>query len=449
MQIIEAVLKQKKLFSLFFLLWLSLFFYAIWSYSQTDVNLVLINFAPYWHFQTWLWQVTATHRQLMSWLYVILIAALFIIYWQLVTFLSLKKWSLVVSKTKIKTVLVIWLVVVSPLFFSYNALSHDVFNYIFNAKMVVKYHANPHVQVALDFKEDLWVRFMHNTHTPAPYFYGWTGLSILPYLLGAGKFLLTWLAFRFFAVLSLGLLFWAILRLLKQLSWPMEIHHLALLFFNPLLLIEVISNAHNDAWMMGLVLLSLSLLQARLNKKWLIVSLLLFALSASIKYATFVLLPIWLWFLLLSLLDQLLVSRLVFVRSLIAKALTLTVGPTFLIASVLMFGLLLFDRSRQFLPWYLIWSLVWLPLILTDGKNSLAKFLLNLPLFGKFSAVWSLWLLAFSFSALLRYVPWLLQGEYLVQTNTQEKLLTWLGGSLFFGLGLLCKKLFKRRFLLQ
>ena len=50
--------------------------------------------------------------------------------------------------------------------------------------MVVDHSANPHISTAWDFVSDPWTRFVQNAHSPAPYGYGWTGLSVGPYLLG-------------------------------------------------------------------------------------------------------------------------------------------------------------------------------------------------------------------------------------------------------------------------
>ena len=69
----------------------------------------------------------------------------------------------------VKKILLLFGLSLAALLPSYPALSHDIFNYIFNAKMVVDYHANPHVMVAMDFPNDPWLRFMHNVHRITSY----------------------------------------------------------------------------------------------------------------------------------------------------------------------------------------------------------------------------------------------------------------------------------------
>src|SRR3990172_6981226 len=113
--------------------------YSVYSFSQTDPNQVFFSQSWYWQFQKFMWRLGFQER-----------------------------------------------------------LSSDIYNYIFNAKMVWVYGANPHRQVALNFPDDQWLRFMHNTHTPAPYGYGWTMLSLVPSVIGQNHLKLTLLLVKMF-----------------------------------------------------------------------------------------------------------------------------------------------------------------------------------------------------------------------------------------------------------
>ncbi|MEX0895356.1 MAG: hypothetical protein WDZ94_00275, partial [Patescibacteria group bacterium] len=230
--------------------WLSIYFFilvafAFFSFIFTDPNLVLSQWQPYWQFQTWVWQVLLPNKTLIIWMYLSLIIGLFICYGKLIVELR---------KHKKRTIVwwkhgCIYLLLLVPLLFSYNAFSHDVFNYMFNAKMVVQYGENPHTSVALSYPEDEWTRFMHNTHTPAPYGYSWTAVSLLPFLAGQNIFIVTWLLFRLFAVMSIFLLYFSLQFLSEQISGRKRyLHEMALLLANPLLILEIVSNSHNDLW---------------------------------------------------------------------------------------------------------------------------------------------------------------------------------------------------------
>ena len=370
---------MKKFFYLsFFSYFIFFLLYSLFSFSLTAPNLIFSSNHYFWQFQTFMWQTFFNNRPLLATTYLSLILFLIINY-LLIIFLA----------TKINFKIKLWhlLFLILPLIFANNALSYDVFNYIFNAKMLWLYHANPHVKVALDFAYDDWTRFMHNTHTPAPYGYGWTVFSVLPYALSFNKFLLAFLNFRLLSVLSLSLLFLIFTKLFKTKN------NLNLLFLNPLLLIEVVSNSHNDLWMMLPALLAFYLLTKKITYPKLFLSLILIIFSISIKFATLILLPIFIIF-----------------------ALKKNNRPIFyLLASMALFITLLSSRSQQFHPWYLIWSLSFLPLL---AKNRIAFH-------------WRNWLIILSIASLFRYLPYLWAGEYTDLVLQQQKLITWSAVLLF------------------
>jgi hypothetical protein len=374
--------------------------YSLFTYSLTDPNLIITSWKPYWNFQLWMWQTFFHNPQLLTLSFIGLISIFFAIYF--IGFKKLKNIKLSVDKNFIFRLMIAF----SPLLFSYNALSHDVFNYMFNAKMVTLFKADPHVKTALDFFYDDWTRFMHNTHTPAPYGYGWTIFSIFPYLLGMHKFIPSWFIFKALAWISYFLLFISLQSLSKNLSGKkLDIKMVWLIFANPLLVIEVLSNLHNDPWMLVPAIASLAMVAKKPSKNLIaktIISLLLLAFSISTKMATIVLIPIWLYW---------------FINWFISKNRLFDWLKKFdkfipLLISVGLFLPLLTDRSKQFLPWYLTWSMVWLPFV----KNR----------------SWKLWVLAFSFSALLRYIPWLQTGGFDGSVILNQKQITWIGGISFF-----------------
>jgi hypothetical protein len=292
--------------------------------------------------------------------------------------------------------------------------------------MVLVYQANPHQKVALDFPEDDWLRFMHNTHTPAPYGYGWTATSLLPSELGLGKFLSTWLVFRAWEVLGLvgltGVLF--LLRrdrTLEALGTPrsaaITVAELGLTLLHPLLLIEVVSNAHNDLWMMVPVLFSLWLVTQRKSRAlWLaamIASIALLGYSISIKFASVLLFPIWAWLVLRPWLRS---QENWLRKSMLWKPAELIDQHLPELASLAMLLPLLTLRSQQFHPWYFTWILVFLPFMTLKW--------------------WRRSLLVLSFSSLLRYVPWLLAGNFDGDVLPHQKMITWIPFIIFLTISL-------------
>lgn len=367
--------------------------YSFFSFSLTDPNLVITSWQPYWQWQLWMWQVFFNNSVLLSWGYGSLITML--LGWWLLGIWSHRNLELHFSAREFRQLLWLLLLLALPLLISYNALSHDVFNYMFNAKMAWYYQANPHVQVALEFPQDDWLRFMHNTHTPAPYGYGWTALSIPISVVGANKFIITWLWFRVASLVSLVALALSTWWVLQKTRSSLPLWQWLLVFGNPLVLIEIISNSHNDLWMMWPAVLAFGLLSFPKTRTWqLILAAALLAFSVSIKLATIVLVPVavLLW------------------RQPNQKVLK-TWWPV--MTSVLMFLPLLSDRSQQFHPWYLTWSLVWVPF-------------LNFKVLPKTTQLWPLLLAVFSVSSLWRYWPWLRWGQFTAEVIWQQKLITWI-----------------------
>lgn len=416
------------------------FVYSVFSFSLTDPNLVISQADGYVAFQAWMWANFFNNPRLLTGTYIFLLSVAFGVYFLLYRRLKSHDTSLVTGRVEAcalyrttnfsvkylfsstyKKALLFFLLLILPLTFSYNALSHDVFNYMFNAKMVVEFGANPHEQVALDFAEDPWVRFMHNTHTPAPYGYGWTAVSTIPYMLGFGRFILTWLSFRFFSIISVVALYISLHYFSVEMRRKyLSLSELFIVFCNPLFLIEVISNSHNDLWMMVPAVVSFGLLFSLLRKKYvpttvLTVSAALLLFSITIKFATAVLLLPWLFLLILHAfkLYALERARLVFsfpfaltisnfVGNIVFEKLFLIFPFIF---SVLLFIPLLTARSQQFHPWYLLWVFIWIPFI----KNT----------------VWRVVLLAFSVSSLARYIPWLWAGNFEGSVLLTQKMITW------------------------
>lgn len=407
---------------------LILFFYSVFSYILTEPNLILSSNPVYWNFQTKLWENFYHDPKFITAAYIFLIISMFFCYLWILSKLKKRKEIFKLDFSSVH--LWVYTAVILPLFLSYNALSHDIFNYIFNARMVLKWGYNPHIKTALDFAQiDDWVRFMHNTHTTAPYGYGWTGLSLIPSFLGMEKLLPTLFMFRVFMLIGVLFLYCALQHLSVTLNKrKLYVHELALVFLNPLFLIEVVSNYHNDLWMMAPAILGVSmilrLMQPSIIKRTVKQKMITFALassllilSISIKLVTILYVPLFILVLMLAFFidkysdlirkrfklpipKQFISAGLLMVSSWVEKYI-----PTVL--AIVMFIPLFTDRSQQFLPWYLLWILVWVPFI----KNKTFRNTI----------------LIFSFSSLLRYVPWLQNSfEYSDQVQLNSRVITWI-----------------------
>jgi len=375
------------------------------SYAFVDPNLLLLN-SPVWvEVQQWFWQALG-HWDSLALGYFVLVSG----WWGFYLWGAKRSSSLKPSP--------LWLAValcVGILWLGHNALSHDIFNYLFNAKMVVEYSSNPHVRTAIEFAYDPWVRFMHNIHTPAPYGYGWTAVSLLPYWLGLGSFLLSYLAMKAWMILGLGLYLSLGWRLLDK--WPVSDRRQRLWLFalNPILLWETALNGHNDVWMMWPALAAFFLVIKKDRQLWhVVLAGVLLAFSISIKLVTIVLVPIILFLVLWPLLKNGISKLSIWLERLGDHLYGF--WPEY--ASLVLLVPLVTSRSQQFLPWYLIWSWSFFPLHRWR---------------------WLRWLLlALTVTSQLRYVPWLLNGlEYTTRLQQEMRIVTWTAVPLVIVLGMI------------
>lgn len=322
---------------MFIFIWLLL---VLFSFTQQDLNLTIYN-----NIFSWLQYLGFYRRPLTTGLFLVLVFLIFLSYFKLLKSRNSWRWLIL---------LIIFALPAYPLF------SYDIFNYLFNAKMVLLYHANPHLQTAIEFAFDPMLRFMRNVHTPAPYAYGWTGLSLIPGLAWLTKnFTLSFWAMKLFiAVFWFGQL-WILQKLVRRL-FPQEQWRYWLFALNPLVLVETLINGHNDVMMMFFALLSYWFFLNSQKFK----SILFLIFSASIKYVTILLLPFF-W---------------------LKKHFDL---PTLFSVGLL---LVIFTRPGQLHSWYLIWAFSFAVL-------SKSKWLVKV-----FTAL--------TIGALLRYAPYLYFGHW-------------------------------------
>ncbi|MEK7092295.1 MAG: glycosyltransferase 87 family protein, partial [Patescibacteria group bacterium] len=253
----------------------------LYSFTQVDLGLTLTQ-ASWWQvLQTSFQYVGYFNRPLSAALYTALVLFMFILY-------GLLLWLAHQKKLEKKHVWISLLVTGGVLLFSYSAFSYDIFNYIFDAKIVTYYNLNPYVYKALDFPNDPMLSFMHWTHRVYPYGPIWLAVTVPLSFLGFTFFLPTYFLFKALGVASyLGSVYY-ISKISKKIFPQSEISNMAFFAFNPLVIIESLVSAHNDIFMLFLALWSFSMLLEK--KKMFAFVLILF--SIGIKFATLFLFPV-------------------------------------------------------------------------------------------------------------------------------------------------------------
>ena len=243
----------------------------VYSFSQIDLNLTLIQTSWFLTFQDAMIQLGYFNRPLSTYIFIFLTLLLTAFY----CFFLYNA-----EKLPKKTILILLGGLSILALFSYPAFSHDVFNGMFNARQIIVYHVSPYTTTPLMFPHDAWIRFMQWTHATYPWGPAFLFFSLPFYLLGLEKFTLTLISFKLMALLA----FLGSAYIINKFSSKKGV-----IFFilNPLIIYEALVAAHLDILMLFFALLSWYLWQ----KKKFISSLVSLLISIAVKYATVTLLP--------------------------------------------------------------------------------------------------------------------------------------------------------------
>jgi hypothetical protein len=177
--------------------------------------------------------------------------------------------------------------------------STDIFSYVMYGRIAGVYAQNPYIAAPANFATDpflSWV-FPFWQHTPSVYGPLWTDLSALLSSITADmsaldQVLLYKLVLWSAALANLGLV-WLLTGRAAWLRGP-RLACFAVYAWNPIVLLEFAGNAHNDALMVTLLLLSvLPLTARRLRDRHWLTAVLLAAASALIKFTTALVVPFY------------------------------------------------------------------------------------------------------------------------------------------------------------
>ncbi len=255
----------------------------LYSYTQVDLNLTLSQVSIWQKIQKSFQYIGYYQRPLSTWWY---IGILFLFY---SCYISI----LIFIKKHVLTIRQLWYVILTVtmlLVFSYPAFSYDIFNYMFDAKTVLVYHKIPYTVTPLQFTGvEPWLSFLHWTHIPSVYGPFWIFLTLSPYLLGFGYFLLILWNTKILMASFYLLAVWAIGAILERIDKENKSMGMAMFALNPLVLIESLVNGHNDIVMMAFVLMAFFFY----IKKNHVVSFFFLSLSIATKLITGVMLPLY------------------------------------------------------------------------------------------------------------------------------------------------------------
>lgn len=358
------------------------FFIAVFSWAYVDLNLTISQNPSIFSFINFMQQLGYYHRQTATLIYLLFIVVTFVFYLINLRLFYTKK----IGKKYLAVSIIINTVI---LIFAYPYLSSDIFNYLFDAKIIFHYHLNPYTHKALDFPQDPWIRFMRWTHRYSPYGPLWLIFSLIPFIFGFGKFILTLFTFKIFIGSFHLLNSYIIYRILQKTKPNMALVGTAIYSLNPLLLVEGVANAHNDVVLSTFLLLPIYFF---IYKKTLKVFGSL-VIGIFIKYIPVLTLP---WDL-LYLHDK---NRFSINRIIVLSLLTMSIFTFFYSSFKITAPFVPLGATQtQFQPWYLFWTLPFAALI---------------PNVWVAAATISL-----SFGVTLRYLPYLYYGDWSHLGTTQ------------------------------
>ena len=267
------------------------------------------------------------------------------------------------------------------LIFAYPFLSHDLFNYMFDAKIILNYHANPYTHRPLDFPSDEWLRFMHWVHRYSPYGPLWLLYSLIPATLGFGKFILNFFAFKIFIGIFHLVNSYLIFKILGKINKKYQLLGTAFYALNPILLIEGVINSHNDIVLATFLLLPVYFLTFKKP----LLSFVALILGTLIKYIPLLNLP-WL-------IRENFSKNKKIVRFILFNLTTMAIFTFFFSSFNITVPFVSSGATQtQFQPWYLFWTL---PLVAVASS-------IELIILGT----------AVSLGSAIRYLPYLFTGEW-------------------------------------
>lgn len=340
--------------------------FSAYSWGFVDPNMPFTRIAP-------LITLVFDQKQVSTVLYIGFLVVLWVLYAQMLRLAQNKK----LTEKKFWITLIVTIVC---FFFAFSALSNDVFNYIATAKMTYLYHENPYLVMPIEIPNEPMLRFLHASNKVALYGPVWIILTFVPHMLGAGSLLLTFFAFKAWIVTWFVIFLFGLKRLAKNMLYP-----LVFVAFNPLVMVETVTSAHNDVVMMAFAVWAFYFLR----QKRMLVSGMLLIFSILVKYATVLLVPVWIYG---------------FIHH--AKGNTVSEEKIYRMAFWSMMLIFFLSPLREEIyPWYFIWPLTFAALLPMKSMETYISY-------------------GFSFGLPFRYAPYILTREWGGITPMVKKIVT-------------------------
>lgn len=254
---------------------LVIFFLFFYSFTQIDLSLTLSQVSIWQNIQKSFQYVGYFNRPLSTALFIILLIFMFGYYFWFLRQAFRKQ-------LKTKDIIVLIISTAFILSFSYNAFSYDLFNYIFDAKIITYYHENPYLHRAMDYPTDPMLSFMRWTHRVYPYGPIWLALTVPISFIGMNIFLLTFFLFKFMITGFYLASVFMVYKINQKINPEHAIFNTAFFALNPLVIIESLVSSHHDIVMILFALFGINLFFLRKR----ILAIILVIVSSQVKIPT-------------------------------------------------------------------------------------------------------------------------------------------------------------------
>ena len=232
------------------LLWFLFVIYTIISFLlllRDDFimeRLSLLTHAPWFLELGRKWAVTLHVNSFPTPLYVVTVVGMFLVYFRVLERLKNAETKMMSATTKM--IMTFSLAFMLTLFFSFPALSTDVFDYISSNRVLFVHHANPWLEPPQNFPDDQFIylgswKFRASVYGPVQFLF-----SSLAHLIAQDHILTNIAVYKGMGMAFLLLTIFVVKTWLKDESPQRLAYGLAVIAWNPLLLIEIVGNAHND-----------------------------------------------------------------------------------------------------------------------------------------------------------------------------------------------------------
>lgn len=342
----------------------------LYSYTQVDLSLTLSQGSIVQTVQKSFQYIGYFNRPLSTYLYIAIFSFLFFMYVATLKLVAKQR----ISRKTVWTIIIIATVILT---FSYSAFSYDIFNYIFDARIITEYGKNPYLHKALDFPGDPMLSFMHWTHRTYPYGPVWLALTVPLTFIGGNFFFLTFFLFKILISSFFLLTVFFIDKIAQNKKAIAPALAVASFGLNPFVLSESLVSAHNDIVMMGLAMGGVYFLFNKSKK----IGFVLFALSIGVKFVTVLLAVSYSILYLTKSYTKFLVSAIILmILSVVFVSLSReTFQPWYLLYPA-PFVALMFDKKAVFIP-AIIMSiatvLYYIPYLYTGGWDAPIPTILN------------------------------------------------------------------------